>query len=168
MYQDASHHKSEETLPPRATDHKKRGCLSTLKRLLIIYLVIVLIIDIPNIINHLKWRIRGSADYTFSISKSGLLPKEVIEERIVIVKSNEIIQVIQASTGQSVYSSDVQTIETMFAEAYVCPFFFPLIRCSYKYDPFYGYVSYKKVDCPIPDACYSSATITDLKTNYPP
>jgi hypothetical protein len=40
--------------------------------------------------------------------------------------------------------------------------FFSLFICSFGYDPFYGYPSRVVMNCPLPDACYTSVEVRDL------
>ena len=55
------------------------------------------------------------------------------------------------------------TIEGMFASAWPCSFFFPVLLCSFEYDPSYGYPKKVTIDCPIPDACFDAIRVTEVK-----
>jgi Family of unknown function (DUF6174) len=117
---------------------------------------------VPNGVNRVKWLLRGSANYQFTISKSGLLPPDIQMGRNVVVKNSKIAAVSNVSLSEPVYTSDIETIEAMFNGVYFCSLFFPLFICSFDYDPYYGYPSNVVVNCPIPDACFTGIEVRDV------
>jgi hypothetical protein len=145
----------------------RRGCLMLLIPLIVIYFTQAIFLFAPNTINQVKWRIRGSANYEFTVSKIGLLPPDIQIGRNVVVKDGRIASVSNVSLREPVYSSDIETIQEMLNGVYICALLFPLITCSYKYDSFRGYPIDIKVDCPIPDACYSYTSITKFEILSP-
>jgi hypothetical protein len=111
--------------------------------------------------------IRGSENYKFTVSKAGFLPPEFRIGRNVVVKDGEIILVSNVSQSEPVYSSDIETIQEMLNGVYFCSLLFPIINCSYKYDKFFGFPYEITVNCPIPDACYTSVFISDFEIRSP-
>jgi hypothetical protein len=141
----------------------KGGCLALLALPAIIYFFHAIFLIAPNMVNHVKWRLRGSTNYSYSVMKSGLLPPSIMGERRVSVEGGEVVQVTNVYLAKPGYAADIETIEEMFNGVYICSLFFPLTRCSYQYDSFYGYPSEMIADCPIPDACYTGTFIEDVK-----
>jgi hypothetical protein len=145
----------------------RRGCLLILITLLAIYVIHALFLIVPNTINKAKWHNRGSTNYKYTISKFGLLPPDIQNGRIVTVRDGEIVQITNVSLALPVYVPDIETIDQIFNGVYACSILFPLNTCSYEYNPYYGYPSVIKVNCPIPDACYTDTVITDVEILSP-
>lgn len=140
----------------------RQSCVILFLPMLLLYLSYGVFLIVPNGVNRIKWLIRGSANYQFTISKYGLLPPDIQIGRKVVVKNGEIATVSNVSLNEPVYVSDIGTIETMFNNVYSCSLFFPLFICSFNYDSFYGYPASIVVNCPIPDACYTAVEVRDM------
>ena len=145
----------------------RRGCLLLLSPFIAIYVVHALFLIIPNNPNQVRWHNRGSTDYTFTVTKSGLLPLDILQGRIVVVRAGVVESVANVSLAEPVYTADIETINEMFDGVYSCSLLFPLLGCSYKYDAELGYPAEITVNCPIPDACYTHTSIKDLRLVAP-
>jgi hypothetical protein len=135
--------------------------------LLVIYLAYAVYLIPRNLVNQVKWYLRGSRDYSFTLSEYGLLPPDIQIGRNVVVKNGEVVPVSNISLREPVYTDDINSIDAMFDAIYFYPLFFPLLICSVEYDPFYGYPSDMTVNCPIPDACYTVVEIKNVRIFSP-
>lgn len=153
--------------PPQQNRGCKRGCLMLLLPPLVIYLAYGVYIIPRNLTNQIKWHLRGSQNYKFTVSEYGLLPPDIQIGRNVVVEDGEIIHVSNVSAREPVYTEDINSIDGMFAALYFYPLFFPLFVISVKYDPYYGFPSDITVNCPIPDACYTRILIKNVELFSP-
>jgi len=162
MFQE-SYRRLQANRPPEKSGRLKRGCFTVLTLLLVIYVAHAQYLIFPNLIHYQRWRLRGAANYAYTVSKAGLLPPDIQAGRRVVVKDGRVAAVTSVSSSQPAYTADIQTVDAMFNRVYACALLFPLLTCSFEYEPFYGYPTQATVDCPLPDACSTRTHITDLE-----
>lgn len=148
-----------------------RGCLVVLAIVLVPYLINALIVLGGSIFNQIKWRTNGSSNYTATVIMTALSP--VAGESTITVQNGQIISGTnwaydhcKGCSNAAQFFSEI-SIESMFERTYGCAFFFPWLTCSYEYDAQLGYPTKANVDCPIPDACLTHITVTNLQITPP-
>ncbi len=142
----------------------QKGCLVLFALLLIPYLIYASIIIVPNLFNHVKWLVNGSPSYTATVSINAFVPYAGANS--ISVKDGKVVDLKRpgcVDCSMLLGSISHYTIENQFADGYLCPLFFPLLICSFEYDPQLGYIREANADCPIPDACMTHVSTTDVK-----
>jgi len=146
----------------RRLSRRGRGCLIVAAVVLTPYLLNALFFLGRNYFYEARWRTHGSSDYTITVQLSALSP--IQGESVISVQNSRIISSTNPlcpSCERGIYQS--YTVEAMFGSAIGCALLFPFLICAIEYDSKYGYPRAITINCPIPDACYSSVTVTSLE-----
>jgi Family of unknown function (DUF6174) len=113
-------------------------------------------------VNQVKWRKKGSASYVVTARLTALMPIGGVS--VVTVRNGQIVQGVNPMCrGCKPDTYRPVTVERMFESAVPCSLLFPLWRCSFDYDPDYGYPTRMTIKCPIPDACYQFVQVEDIE-----
>jgi hypothetical protein len=119
-----------------------------------------------SIFHQIVWQTKGSPNYTIRSELDSFSPIRGIN--VLNVKQGKIISfTIEQSQfmGDKHKPDDFEelTIEAMFHSAYPCAFRYPWLKCSFKYDPVFGYPKEAIIDCPNIDMCYSKINVIEVR-----
>ena len=149
----------------------RQACLVILVIVLAPYWLNALITLGGSFFNRTKWHAYGSPNYTLTAGEIAFSP--LGGENRIVVQSGRVI------SGTSPYFEHCQdyprnfevfqelTVDRLFDNAYPCALLFPFLTCSFEYDQHLGYPTKVNIDCPIPDACLTHITVTDLQIAPP-
>ena len=107
----------------------------------------------------------GSSDYELKSELVALSPLNGIS--VITVKNGNITDVTVEQTHfpeakHQLQDYQGQTIEGMFQKTYACALNYPWLRCSFDYDPEFGYPKKVIIDCPNPDMCAESIDVIEI------
>jgi hypothetical protein len=159
---------SNEKIEQSSVKNKStNGCLVIISIIFAPYILNAIYLLGGSFINQAIWQSRGSSSYKATVSMTAFSP--LMGSSTITVKDGKVIAAKRSSseTDYNLKVFDEITIERMFADIKDCSIFFPLLWCSFEYDPYYGYPKRVTIDCPIADACLTHLWVDKLELIKP-
>jgi hypothetical protein len=130
------------------------GCLIVVGFLLLPYMINAWTVVVPKLVFSSKWQALGWKGYVMTVNQTAFSP--LAGHNVIRVEAGKVTSVLDSRCVQCSLSSFQElTVESIFRRADGCALLFPLLTCSFSYDPALGYPTHVEVNCPIADACYN-------------
>ena len=139
----------------------KKGCFVIIAIITIPYLFNALFLLGGSFINQVRWKRFGSSSYKITVGVNALSPRN--GSHTITVKNGKVVAAQSFMKYADLKVFDDLTIERMFSNVEECVQFFPLLWCSFEYDKHYGYPKKIRIDCPIPDACFTQFGVENFE-----